>query len=129
MLDASTGRNPPAPGSAVPGPYCTLPQPAPALDLARKLHLQAFAALIDARLGGPGMTGAVAMRLMAELSDIGTATLDTPNPTTPRLTRITMFGVSATGDTAYAILRNWQSAARMRLAERPVAPTLRGPFA
>jgi len=81
----------------------------------RRIEVAAYAALIDTQLTGTGqfLPRYAAQQLFAQLIDTGIATLH------PRGqgSQFTMLGISTISDaTAVGILRNWQGAAKARLA-------------
>lgn len=90
----------------------------PQLDDQRALTAAAFVALIDTTLTG-AMEGPVvpvpqAMMLLHKLANAGLAEMQAQGETT----RLTLCGITATSTgTAYGLLRNWQSAARQRIAQ------------
>lgn len=93
----------------------TAPSRHPMLTEERALHVAAFVALIDATLnGGEALVPRFASQdLLARLTATGIATATS----TPDNLRLVMFGIPAISDgSAYGILRNWQAAARLRLA-------------
>ncbi len=91
----------------------------PQLDDQRALTATAFVALIDAALSGAATHGHLvpstqAAQLVQRLTQSGLAEV-TPYGDTSRLT-LCGIHASSTG-TAYGLLRNWQSAARQRIAQ------------
>lgn len=94
----------------------------PPLDLRRALEVEAWDALIERRLGDPRdmLGGHAARRLVQDLTAQGVAQLaPSPNPAMDAV-QITIAGVRSpfTNGGASALLRNWQTAARSRLAEK-----------
>ena len=92
----------------------------PALDAQRALHIAAFVALIDLELrasGGLAPVGA-ANWLVRRLMTSGLASVDQSGDHSGDMTVLTLCGIRAScNGTSYGLLRNWQSAARNRLAE------------
>ena len=98
--------------------------PPPKLDPLRALYIEAIDALIDRRLGSAQdfIGGHAANRLLGQLVTNNLAQLVSLPATNS--TRASIFGIHATcgpNTSGYALLRNWQSAARTRLADQGAA--------
>lgn len=85
------------------------------MDGQRILTIAAFDALIEVSLhGGSLVPSTTARHLVERLANCGLADVSS---TADSLT-MQLYGITANGGTALALLRNWQSAARDRVGQR-----------